>query len=229
MKNLSFHPFAIAVRAPRLQWKGSLSNGRWGSISVKSNAGPPAYLRIRRIAVLRLLRDAGPWRLHTFGIHTCWGTVKVIQNYFLDFEEATRNNYKEQWAICEAFAYFTPTGYGADKLNMIEDVDTLEDIVRLMCRLFLSMIARLEREKLLSKDSEILNLGLIVALFMEMPTLIDLDLDDESEPLGPKEDKKTWNPGKFWNHIYAYARKYDIKLEGARIPGQDHGCVQCQR
>lgn len=59
----------------------------------------------------------------------------------------------------------------------MSDVETLKDTVRLMGRLFLSMLARLEREKLLSKDSDILNLGLIMALFIWMPKMID-------EPLG---------------------------------------------
>ncbi|KAK4443501.1 hypothetical protein QBC34DRAFT_386261 [Podospora aff. communis PSN243] len=112
-----------------------------------------------------------------------------------------------------------PTGYGAEELNLMEDVDTLQDTIRLMGRLFLCMLARLEREGLLSKNSEVLNLGLIMALFIAMPMMMPaaLQLPTDNEPLGPEKDNKKWCPGKFWHHIYAYARKYDIKLEGPRF------------
>ena len=79
------------------------------------------------------------------------------------------------------------------------------------------MLARLEREKLLSKDSEIPNLGLIMALFMVFGHGgRDSGLMEESkrEALGPAKDKKKWEPHAFDSHILAYARKYDIDLVG---------------
>lgn len=67
--------------------------------------------------VMADMRDPEPWLLSTFNEHAFVGTVEVIQNYFLDFEEAAGNDYKEQWVICETFAYFMPTGYSAAEIN----------------------------------------------------------------------------------------------------------------
>jgi hypothetical protein len=79
------------------------------------------------------------------------------------------------------------------------------------------MLARLEREKLLSGDSEIKNLGLIMAAFMDFAhDCRDYGLLEESktEALGPAKDKKKWEPHAFDNQILAYARKYGIELVG---------------
>lgn len=81
----------------------------------------------------------------------------------------------------------------------------------------MSMLARLERENLLSGDSEIKNLGLIMAAFMDFAYgSRDYGLLEESktEALGPAKDKKKWEPHAFDNQILAYARKYGIELVG---------------
>lgn len=79
------------------------------------------------------------------------------------------------------------------------------------------MLARLEREKLLAKDSEIKNLGLIMALLMDVASGVDqygLLRNDDKEALGAAKDKLRWIPDDFDNYILAYARKYDIPLVG---------------
>lgn len=81
----------------------------------------------------------------------------------------------------------------------------------------MSMLARLERENLLTKDSEIKNLGLIMALFMTFGLLsrsYGLLERSTSESLGPAKDKLKWKPHEFNNQILAYARKHDIELVG---------------
>lgn len=81
----------------------------------------------------------------------------------------------------------------------------------------MSMLAQLEQEKLLAKDSEIKSLGLIMALFMDFAVNSrDYGLleDSKTESLGPAKDKKKWDPHAFENQILAYARKYDIELVG---------------
>ena len=55
------------------------------------------------------------------------------------------------------------------------------------------MLARLEREKLLSKDWEIPNLGLIIALFIVFANSgqdYGLSEDSKQEALRPAKDKK---------------------------------------
>jgi hypothetical protein len=81
----------------------------------------------------------------------------------------------------------------------------------------MSMLAIFEREHLLAKDSEIKNLGMIMALFMDIASTLrqfSLLKASKQESLGPAKDKKKWYPHAFDNQILAYARKYDITLLG---------------
>jgi hypothetical protein len=67
------------------------------------------------------LSQAGAWRFNimreqlpyrnpeTFGMmmfsdYPVWGTIEVIENLILDFNEAT--DWREQWAVCEALIMF---------------------------------------------------------------------------------------------------------------------------
>ena len=52
------------------------------------------------------VRNPDAFGLYTFNDHHAYGDLEVVQNLFLDFEEAA-DNYKEQWAVCEALAFFT--------------------------------------------------------------------------------------------------------------------------
>ncbi|KAL2022227.1 hypothetical protein VTK56DRAFT_5837 [Thermocarpiscus australiensis] len=161
------------------------------------------------------LRCPDNFNMYTFNDHEGYGVLEVLQNLILDFEEPA-GNYKEQWAICEALAFFlhTDTGLSATQIDDGSYVDATYEVIG---RLFMTMLAILEREKLLGKDSEIKNLGLIMALFMDIAAdarrygLLEVD---EKEPLGPAEDNKEWIPHAFDNQILAYARKYGIDLVG---------------
>ena len=105
----------------------------------------------------------------------------------------------------------------ADLARRIDCGDTVDATFVVIARLFMSMLARLERENLLSGDSEIKNLGLIMAAFMDFAHgCRDYGLLEESkmEALGPAKDKKKWEPHAFDNQILAYARKYGIELAG---------------
>ncbi|KAK6509221.1 hypothetical protein TWF481_003981 [Arthrobotrys musiformis] len=96
--------------------------------------------------------------------------------------------------------------------------------VRLLCvllvRLFMSTLARLERENLLGPDTRIKNIGTIMALWMMAAKVFNdygcVETGDEPEQLGPRKDKKNWQPPSFNNLILAYAVKYDITLLGPR-------------
>ena len=54
------------------------------------------------------LRTPDFYGMYTFNDHGCYGVIEVVQNIFLDFDEAARNH-KEQWTLCEALAFFLPT------------------------------------------------------------------------------------------------------------------------
>ncbi|KAK3305734.1 uncharacterized protein B0T15DRAFT_575016 [Chaetomium strumarium] len=145
------------------------------------------------------LRDPDNFNMYTFNDHAGYGVLEMLQNLILDFEEAT-SNYKEQWAVCEALAFFL-------------QVDVAGALIGRLC---MSMLALLERDKLLAKDSEIKNLGLIMALFMTFACdgrPYGLLEESKQESLGPAKDKK-WEPHAFDSNFLAYARKYGIDLAG---------------
>jgi hypothetical protein len=100
----------------------------------------------------------------------------------------------------------------------MQEDDAVEATYQLIARLFMSMLAQLERKNLLANRSEIENLGLIMALFMVIAADSREEYgvfeDSTEEPLGPVNDKRTWKPHAFDNHILAYACKYDIDLVG---------------
>ncbi|SPQ26482.1 695b8046-1e8c-4982-a7a8-4e2cd759b51b [Thermothielavioides terrestris] len=156
------------------------------------------------------LRDPDNFSMYTFNDHLGYGVLEMLQNLVLDYEEAA-GNYKEQWAVCECLAFFLQTE------GWIDDGDTVDATFELIGRLFMAMLAQLERQQLLSKDSEIKNLGLVMALFMAWARgarQYGLLEDEKEESLGPAKNKKKWQPSFFDNQILAYARKYEIDLVG---------------
>lgn len=163
------------------------------------------------------LRSPGSFGMYTINDHGAYGVLELVQNLILDFEEAA-GNYKEQWVVCEALAFFLLTDL-AMEISQADDGDTIDDTFRLIGRLFMSMLALLERENLLAKNSEIKNLGLIMALFMKVATEyreFGILEDSSKEALGPKAKKKSWKPHAYPDQIAAYARKYDIPLVGPK-------------
>ena len=97
------------------------------------------------------------------------------------------------------------------------DGDTVTETYLILGRLFLSLLALLERLDLLEKDSPIENLGLIMALFVAFGHSAKRFGElrgSNRQSLGPGKDKKKWWPHKFENQIIAYASKYDITLVG---------------
>lgn len=87
----------------------------------------------------------------------------------------------------------------------------------LIGRMILYMLAQLETQNLLSNDSEIKNLGMIMALFMAFARRsrkYGMLRGTRETGLGPAGEKKKWNPNTFDRHILAYARKYSIDLVG---------------
>ena len=57
------------------------------------------------------LRDPDNFHMYTCNDHSAYGVLEVVQNLLLDFDEAA-NNWKDQWAVCEALAFLLNTGIG---------------------------------------------------------------------------------------------------------------------
>ncbi|KAK4246106.1 hypothetical protein C7999DRAFT_42421 [Corynascus novoguineensis] len=176
-----------------------------------SFAGKLKYLTLSAHFALRCPDVFG---MYTFNDHGTYGVVEILQNLILDFEEAA-GNYKEKWAICEALAFWLQ-GDGLF-VTQISDHYVADATLALVGRLFMSMLALLDANKLLSKDSEIQNLGLIMGLFMCFASACrDYNIlkDEEKEFLGPPKDRKRWVPDYFDDQILAYSRRHRIALAG---------------
>ncbi|KAL2195168.1 hypothetical protein P885DRAFT_41421 [Corynascus similis CBS 632.67] len=178
-----------------------------------SFAGKLKYLTLSTHFTLRCPDMFG---MYTFNDHGTYGVVEILQNLILDFEEAA-GNYKEKWAICEALAFWLQ-GDGLF-VTQISDHYVADATLALVGRLFMSMLALLDANNLLSKDSEIENLGLIMGLFMCFAsTCRDYNIfkKEEKEFLGPPKDRKRWAPDYFDDQILAYSRRRGIALAGPR-------------
>lgn len=135
---------------------------------------------------------------------------------FIDYVEAMYD-WKEQWAVCEASAML----YMSDALgplNTIDDSSAVYATLVLAGRTFLAMLAQLEHLDLLKPDSEVKNLGFIMALYIKLAAtedIIDLeDVIDEIKKNNGTDETFTFVRSNFPSHILAYAKKYNIKLVG---------------
>ncbi|KAK6362994.1 hypothetical protein TWF730_000442 [Orbilia blumenaviensis] len=169
------------------------------------------------------LRDPDNFGMHTYNDHASYGIVESLENLVLDYAEA-KDDLDEQWVVCETLGYFIPTDYN-DPLYRIDDAGRANTLCILLGRLFMSMLARLEREGLLAPDSRIKNLSTIMGLWMlaaeEFRGQGCLEDNEEEEQLGPKKDKKKWNPSLFDSNVLAYAKKYHINFSGAHKAAED--------
>ncbi|KAK6536218.1 hypothetical protein TWF281_000461 [Arthrobotrys megalospora] len=84
--------------------------------------------------------------MHTYNDHASYGVLETFENLILDFEEA-KDNVDEKWVICETLGYFIP-GDHASVMFRIDDAERAQELCILLGRLFLSMLAQLEREGL---------------------------------------------------------------------------------
>lgn len=82
-------------------------------------------------------------------------------------------------------------------------------------RMFLTMLAKLEKEGLLKPDSDLKNIGVVMELYVQVARMLermaDLLGDEEAVPLFKGSEVK-FKPGLFHAYVKAYATKYNISL-----------------
>ncbi|KAH1981467.1 hypothetical protein KXW18_002458 [Aspergillus fumigatus] len=104
-------------------------------------------------------------------------------------------------------------------LNTIDDSSAVYATLVLAGRTFLAMLAQLEHLDLLKPDSEVKNLGFIMALYIKLAATEDIldleDVTDEIKKNNGTDETFTFVRSNFPSHILAYAKKYNIiKLVG---------------
>ncbi len=170
-------------------------------------------------------RNPDNFRMRTFDEHESYGAVEVVQNLFLDFDEARRaKNCSEQWAIIEATAMFLLSDWGSCIVTV--DGGMLRATTAQVARMVLSTFATLEHAGLLKPDSEIKNIGLVMAMYLKLAHLLrqqsglepsKLDWAGASQSSGPLKKKKKsfdFNPARFASYVLTYSTKNDISLCG---------------
>ncbi|KLU91538.1 hypothetical protein MAPG_10056 [Magnaporthiopsis poae ATCC 64411] len=126
-------------------------------------------LRFRNYWVQTDLRCPDNFGMYTFNDHEGYGWVQVFQNALLDYEEAGKAknyNWKEQWAVCSGIGKLAKSAMDSP-MGMIDDGDGLRVLVMTVGAMFLDMLYTLEREGQLSATSEVKDLGITIAMFVE--------------------------------------------------------------
>ncbi|KAI0552862.1 hypothetical protein F4679DRAFT_581369 [Xylaria curta] len=166
-----------------------------------------------------MLRDPDNFSMYTFNDHAGYGILELLQNLFLDFEEAAKekrgDGWREQWAICEGLVHYMLHPSTAP-LMMIDDGDSLHESMQLVGRMFLSMLAKLDDLGLVGDATAVKSLGCTMAMYMELATnlresdALEEDYDsDESSPEGRK-----FQPDSYDDAILSYANKRGVTLRG---------------
>ncbi|KAJ4148006.1 hypothetical protein LMH87_002495 [Akanthomyces muscarius] len=172
-----------------------------------SMAGEQLYLSQ---FVLASLRDPDNFSMYTYNDHFGYGLIEMLQNMILDFMESP--NWREQWCIVEA-AVMWLLDSEANAMMQVDDSDTVRDSYSMIGRMFLSMIARLDREGVMG---EVLNLGTVMALYIKLAQhardngLLD---EDDAEKVA---DGIAYTPSRFDDYVLAYSKKHDITLRGPK-------------
>ncbi|KAH1464616.1 hypothetical protein KXX58_006506 [Aspergillus fumigatus] len=188
----------------------TMKSTRWSRVSGSGNADA---------AYKSSIED--PVKAYSYG----YGALEVVQNLFIDYVEAMYD-WKEQWAVCEASAMLYMSD-ALDPLNTadpplfdysIDDSSAVYATLVLAGRTFLAMLAQLEHLDLLKPDSEVKNLGFIMALYIKLAATEDIldleDVTDEIKKNNGTDETFTFVRSNFPSHILAYAKKYNIKLVG---------------
>ncbi|KAK1995840.1 hypothetical protein LX36DRAFT_659190 [Colletotrichum falcatum] len=179
-----------------------------------TNAG---YRKLMTQQIHCQVRDPDNFSMYTYNDHSAYGVLQVIQNLILDYEEA-KDNWKEQWVICEAMVPFIWYLSGGD-FAMADDGEFCSHTARLIGNLFLAMLARLEREGVMAPDSEVKDLGHVMAGMLKVAAAFRgfSLLEDGTRMKKSKKRPFPFDEDSFDNYVAAYAKKHGITLRG--VPG----------
>ncbi|KAB5513582.1 hypothetical protein GE09DRAFT_1179704 [Coniochaeta sp. 2T2.1] len=145
-----------------------------------TNAGFDKFLARRTMIYVR---NADMFSLHFYNDYRGYGALEVFESLILDYAE-NEGDLKEQWAVIEGMAWFL-LDESSFEMRTIDDGPRVDQTLQLAGRLFLSHLAKLQSQNLLTPTSEYKDLGFSSAV-----------------------------ANHFGNYILAYARKHDILLVG---------------
>lgn len=153
------------------------------------------------------LREPGAFGMYTFNDHGCYGALEVLQNLFVDFDEAFRDNdEKEMWVNVETIAMYMSYG-GGDMIFMCDDAEAVKDAVNIIAKIPLAAIYHTERHN----TWELRNLPWMLSLYIELADQFREQglIEESSRPQG-KNFK--FLSGNMDEYLLAIAARRNIKL-----------------
>ncbi|PQK16836.1 hypothetical protein BB8028_0007g00390 [Beauveria bassiana] len=151
------------------------------------------------------LRNPDFFDMYTFNDHYGYGQLEMMQNLLLDFADADPL-WREQWAIVEGAVLWLLDVESTPMLQIGTGHD-LVDIFDLIGRMFVAMVARLERENLLS---EIPSLGAVMSMFVGLFTrLRRFDIVEKTRKITGASD---YDARRLASYVLAYSKQYKITL-----------------
>ncbi|KAI0972850.1 hypothetical protein F4678DRAFT_427145 [Xylaria arbuscula] len=162
------------------------------------------------------VRDPDNFSMHTWNDHAGSGTLEVLENLLLDYEDAAkeqRGDWREQWAVCECTVHWL-LHQGTSILAFFEDGDRLHEIMRLVGRMFLAMLAQLDGLGLVGDATAVQSLGCTMAMYMDLASTMRSAniIDDTPRKEYTRETK--FQPDYFEDAVLTYANKRGVTLQG---------------
>ncbi|KAI0143008.1 hypothetical protein GGR57DRAFT_484677 [Xylariaceae sp. FL1272] len=187
------------------------------------------FLKFRTQVTMIQLRDPDLFSMYTFNDHANMGVLEVLENLLLDFEMADGSNamigWPERWSICEATVQLLMSDV-TDVLHMYSDGERLENMMQLIGRQFLYMLAQLDSNGLLSDSSPILSLPITMASYMRLANIQrEGNLLHDSTKRRSYGQRKSLQPNFYDDAILSYANQRGIMLGGFK--NIDDMCAEC--
>lgn len=159
------------------------------------------------------LRNPDEFAMYTYNDHAAYGALEVVENLVQDFNDAfTADDWREAWAVLEGLALFYMLGNGG-AMSMADDGERIQRAAELIARMMLAGLAMLEAEGQLTKDSDVKNIGWMIALYLEMADEFrETDLVGDVSPSRAKTFK--FNADNIDLYLASYAKRCDIILPG---------------
>ncbi|KAL6862092.1 hypothetical protein J3F83DRAFT_716909 [Trichoderma novae-zelandiae] len=151
-----------------------------------------------------LKRDQDDFLMHVYNDFTSYGTIEVMENIFVNFEMVLKRKTHtpmELWYELEGLALVLNSG--CIEFQMCDDPDRCGQILELVGYMTITVITSLKKNKLFIKDSQIPNIGIMLALVLTYAHTMGTDFG--------WEDNVAWTP-----YVVKQATIAKITLAGPR-------------
>ncbi|KAI1295809.1 hypothetical protein F5Y03DRAFT_399149 [Xylaria venustula] len=141
------------------------------------------------------VRNPDNFSMYTWNDHAGSGILEVIENLLLDYEDAAKEQCGE-WR------------------EHYEDGDRVNEIMRLVGRMFLAMLAQLDGLGLVGDATAVQSLGCTMAMYMDLASIMRSANVISDEPRKEYTNKTRFQPDYFEDAVLTYANRRGVTLQG---------------